>query len=78
MPSFGEAIDALNGARAVRNKIDRAFEFLDEEDGQRLLEALRDTSIGANTIAKALTQAGFSVSPSPVEKWRAREGVTES
>ena len=49
---------------------------LDEDDAEVVEAALRDLSVPANALAKALTKQGFTTGAQPVITWRAKHVTT--
>ena len=49
---------------------------LDEDDAAVVEAALRDESVPANRLAKALTNQGYQTGAQPVITWRAKHVAT--
>ena len=77
MPTFdidGFTDDLVNYQKP--GKMAAILASLDEDDAAVVVSALRDMSVPATRLAKALTKQGYQTGPAPVITWRAKHDVT--
>lgn len=69
--------DDLKGpvGRQFVSKVDKALAVLDEADRTALLDALRDSEVPVNHVAKACKRNGLDLGNVTIQNWREANGT---